>query len=174
MNKKLDLFNFAFCLPILFLFLACVNEDEPKGGNVSINDKLPQFSVNMSNGETFTNQSLIGKVGVIVFFNTNCPDCQEELPVIQELWEKYEEDDNVLILPISREEGEKEISNYWTLNNLTLPFSPQENRNIYSLFATSGIPRIYISDKEGRVIFMSDDKDMPSLGLLIKTIESYI
>ncbi|MCH5241986.1 MAG: TlpA family protein disulfide reductase [Muribaculaceae bacterium] len=156
----------------LLLVSSCVNDNEPAGGNVSLYDKLPQFSIVMNTGETFNTQNLMGKISLIMFFNTNCPDCQKELPVIQELWEIYAEDDNVVIIPISREEGEEEILEYWTENNLSLPFSPQENRDIYSLFAKSIIPRIYISDRNGTVVFMSGDENMPSLGKLTATIES--
>ena len=156
----------------LLLVSSCVNDNEPAGGNISLHDKLPQFSVVMNTGETFNTQNLMGKISLIMFFNTNCPDCQKELPVIQELWEIYAEDDNVAIIPISREEGEEEILEYWTENNLSLPFSPQENRDIYSLFAKSIIPRIYISDRNATVVFMSGDENMPSLGKLTATIES--
>ena len=174
MNKKLKIAIDLFLLGIVsFLLAACVNDDEPDGGNISLYDKLPQFSVVMNNGETITTQDLIDKICLIMFFNTNCPDCQKELPVIQELWQLYKDDNDIIILPISREEGEEEINKYWMDNNLTMPFSPQENREIYSLFAKSIIPRIYISNRDGIVVFMSGDDDLPSLNLLIKNIKSF-
>lgn len=154
------------------MLTACINDEEPDGGNLSLNDNLPLFSVIMNNGEEISTQSLKGKIGVIMFFNTNCSDCQKELPVIQDLWDIYKGDNDVMIVPISREEGIQEIIEYWTENNLTLPFSAQENRDIYSLFAKSIIPRIYISNSEGTIVFMSGDEDMPSLTLLIDTIEA--
>lgn len=49
---------------------------------------------------------------------------------------------------ISREESSAEIVRYWDENHLTLPYSAQENRTVYYLFAKSGIPRVYVIDKE--------------------------
>ena len=150
----------------------CINDDEPKGSEINLNDKLPNFSVTLNNGKTITTQDLSGKKGLIMFFNTNCPDCQREIPVVQDLWEIYKEDADVDIILIAREEGYDEIAEYWKEHDLTVPFSPQENRDVYSLFAKSVIPRIYIFNKESRIIFMSGDEDLPSLNLLVDTIEA--
>ena len=49
---------------------------------------------------------------------------------------------------ISREESSAEIVRYWDENHLTLPYSAQENRTVYYQFAKSGIPRVYVIDKE--------------------------
>ena len=174
MSKNVKIGINLFILLSIFLFQGCVNEDEPSGGNIEINDMLPQFSVQMNDGNIITTQDFLGKIGVIMFFNTNCPDCREELPVIQELWEKYKENDEILIVPISRDESLEEILEYWTNNNLNLPFSPQNNREVYSLFASSIIPRIYISDKMGKIVFMSGDDDMPSYKQLSNFIESIL
>ena len=177
MNKKHKFTINLFLVGIIsFLLAGCVNDEDPdmNGGNISLYDKIPQFSVVMNSGETICTQSLFGKTGLIMFFNTNCPDCQKELPVIQQLWEKYRHVDDLLIVPVAREEGRDEILEYWSENNLTLPFSPQDNREVYSLFAKSIIPRIYISDRDGRVIFLSGDDDLPSLELLTEIIESQI
>ena len=173
MNKKHKFtFNLFIVGIISFLLAGCVNDEDPDmdGGNISLYDKIPQFSVVMNNGETVNTQDCIDKICVLMFFNTNCPDYQKELPVIQELWQLYKDDNDVIILPISREEGEEEINKYWMDNNLTMPFSPQENREIYSLFAKSIIPRIYISNPEGIVVFMSGDEELPSLDLLTDTM----
>ncbi len=47
------------------------------------------------------------------------------------------------MLAISREENEESVAAYWAANGLLIPYSPQEDRRIYNLFATSIIPRIY-------------------------------
>lgn len=160
---------FSLILIALSGFQSCVNDDEPES-YIRIGDSLPQFSVTLNNGETVSTSNLKGKVGVVLFFNTECPDCQKELPVVQQLWEIYKDDAQVVIAPIAREESEDDILKYWGENNLTLPFSPQNNRKIYSLFASSGIPRIYVSNPETRVTFLSDDTDLPSLEKLIQEI----
>lgn len=150
----------------------CVTEDEPQGPSISIGEYLPEFTIEMNTGDIVSTSSLKGKVPVIVFFNTDCSDCRKELPVIQKLWEKYRDDKDVEIVPISREESKKEIEKYWIENGFTMPFSPQDNREVYNLFAPSIIPRIYIADTNGIITAAFDDSDMPSLDYLISSIQT--
>lgn len=163
------LVHFLF-LVICCLAQSCVNDKEVEGNSLGVGDPLPYFIVTMNNGEIISTSSLKGKTGVIVFFNTGCPDCRKELPVIQQLWEKFKDNENIVIAPIAREESEEEILQYWNDNHLTLPFSPQEDREVYSLFAPSIIPRIYIFDSKGIITAAYGDTDMPNLATLEEDI----
>ena len=148
----------------------CITDEDPQGPSLSVGDSLPQFSVTMNKGEVITTESLRGKVSVIVFFNTDCSDCRKELPVIQDLWERYHEDSQVKVIAIAREESAEEIENYWRENGLTMPYSPQSNREIYNLFAPSIIPRIYIANPSSVIVANFDDSELPSLDILISEI----
>lgn len=137
---------------ICFLLLVCVGitaciDDDAEEGTVDLKagDALPAFSVMRDDGQTVTDGSLKGKVSLIVFFNTGCPDCRKELPVLQKIYEDYSSQINIIC--ISREEKAADIAGYWESNRLSLPYSAQENRTVYYLFAKSGIPRVYITDK---------------------------
>lgn len=150
----------------------CVSDSDPQGTTIMPGDSLPEFSIVLNNGELISKSTLKGKVPVIVFFNTGCSDCRKELPIVQQLWLNYKDDSEVVIMAISREESAKEISEYWEEHNLTIPWSAQENRDIYSLFAPSVIPRIFIADRNGIVTFSSGDSDMPTLQTLIDAVET--
>lgn len=154
------------------LLAGCVNEDEPKGPSLSVGDPLPVFSVEMNTGYTVSTQSLEGKVAVIVFFNTGCPDCQKELPVIQTIWETCQDASDVEVVCIAREETEVEIEEYWVANNLSMPYSPQDNREVYNLFAPSIIPRVYVANPNGIITASYGDTDLPSLQTLINDIHN--
>lgn len=161
-------------IALLMMFVCttqgCISDDEPDGILLGVGDELPVFSVTLNNGNEVSTSSLLGKVPVIVFFNTNCGDCRQELPVVQQLWDAYKDHSEVEILLISREESAREIQEYWEANGLTMPYSAQETREIYSLFAPSVIPRIFIADKEGKITASYGDKDMPSLSMLAEDI----
>lgn len=150
---------------------ACINENDPEGITLTKGDHLPDFSIILNSGEVVSTASLQGKVSFLVFFNTSCSDCQKELPIIQQVWEEYQDNPEVMIAAISREENAESIENYWEKNGLTIPWSAQENRDVYSLFAPSVIPRIYIANKKGIITFTSDDSDMPDLNTLISAIQ---
>ena len=148
----------------------CVSEDDPKGPLLGVGDRLPEFSIEMNDATVVTTNSLIGYNTAIVFFNTGCSDCREELPVIQALWDRCKEDTGIKIILISREESASEIAAYWEENGFTMPYSAQEGREVYSLFAQSVIPRIFIANREGVITAAYGDQDMPSLELLLKDL----
>lgn len=144
----------------------------PENKGIEGGDPLPSFSVVLNDGSAVSTSSLLGKVGVIEFFNTGCGDCQNFFPTFQALYDEFKDDPKVEIFSIAREEEEASISAYWDAHSLTVPFSPQPDRSIYNLFATVGIPRVYISDPEGIVRYVFTDADHPSLAYLINCVES--
>lgn len=152
----------------------CISDDEPDGGSIATGEPLPEFSVVMNTGEEINTSSLKGKVSMIVFFNTGCGDCRQELPVVQRLWDFYEGNSDVKILLISREQSEASVSAYWAENGFTMPYSPQETREVYNLFAKSIIPRIYIADKDRIIKMQYGDNNMPDLATLKADIEKYL
>lgn len=168
MNRTL----LSLLITFTVFFQGCINDKEPEGPSLVVGDSLPVFSVVMNNGEMISTTSLKGYIPVIVFFNTNCGDCRKEFPVIQQLWDIYKDNEFVKIVLISREEGEGKILEYWKENNLTMPFSAQENRDVYSLFAQSVIPRIYIADTAGIIKYSFGDTDLPTLQILLNCIET--
>ncbi|MDE6755338.1 MAG: TlpA family protein disulfide reductase [Muribaculaceae bacterium] len=156
------------------LLSACVEEDQPKNIGVEGGDMLPSFSIVLNTGEHLSDISLRGKVAVIEFFNTSCGDCREFFPLYQNLYDEFKENPEVEIFSIARDEQESSIINYWIENNLTIPFSPQPDRQIYNLFATVGIPRVYIADKKGIIRYVLTDADHPTLSQLRADIQTLL
>lgn len=148
----------------------CISDDEPQGTALQPGDSLPSFSLTLSNGEEVSTRTLEGKVPVIVFFNTECPDCRKELPIVEEAWQEWQDNNLVVFMAVSREENEESVAKYWEEHKLTIPYSAQTGREIYSLFAPGVIPRIFIADKEGVITFTSDDTDMPDVETLSEAI----
>lgn len=140
--------------PLMVLWLAMVvagcstiSDDEPElVERVRVGDAVPSFTVNIVGPEgqegTFSTTRLTGTT-VIVFFNTSCKDCQRDLPLLNQYYLQHKDEPDFRMLAISREENEESVAAYWAANGLLIPYSPQEDRRIYNLFATSIIPRIY-------------------------------
>lgn len=142
----------------------CVcDEVEPVVDYVVVGDRIPQFSVIMSDGQEVTDASLAGYISMIVFFNTGCEDCRAELPVIQRLHEAYPD---LHIICIAREETGESIEKYWSRNHMNIPYSPQADRKVFNMFASESIPRIYIVSPNLTVIATFDDTDMPDFNTL--------
>jgi peroxiredoxin len=140
-----------FCCILLSaaaLLVACIKEKQT-GADLAVGDRIPEFSVMMNDGSTVSSSSLMEGISCIVFFTTECPDCQKTLPHIQKLYDEYISK-GVRFLLVSREDGESAVSSYWSSNSLTMPYSAQEDRTIYELFARTRVPRVYIN-KDGLI-----------------------
>lgn len=132
----------------------CIGEKEEPEWYLHPGDALPSFEVTTIDHRTISSADSYSSQLVIVFFNTTCPDCRKELPILQKQYEEnlmLPETDQSIYVCISREEGTADVERYWAENNLTLPVSAQNDRSVYSLFASIGIPRIFYA-KDGIII----------------------
>lgn len=148
----------AFCFAVCVV--GCIKERE-KGADLGVGDVIPDFEVTMSDGSVVSGEDLRQGVSCIVFFNTSCPDCRAELPEIQRLHDEYALK-GVSFALISRSESMDDVADYWAANGLEMPFSAQETRHVYSLFAKSGIPRVYMSEKGGIIRHVFADNPVPA------------
>ena len=146
----------TFLLP-LCLFTGCVidNDEDPSDSEdlVKVGDHLPSFSVEVTDGDSnyvFSSDHLTGPT-IIVFFNTTCSDCQRELPELNDYYLRYRSEPGFQMIAIAREESASDIAAYWQANGLSIPYSPQSDRRIFNLFASSTIPRVYICSSSGIV-----------------------
>jgi len=120
---------------------------------VKIGDKIPSFKIESNKGE-ISSADFKGKIVLVNFFATWCPSCVKELPQLQEkIWKRYKDNSNFELLVIGREHSEQELEKF-TKDKYTMPFYPDEGRKIYQLFAENTIPRNYIVDKEGKIVYM--------------------
>ncbi len=167
------MFRIGLVLMLVLGCISCLQDDAPKAEErVRVGDKLPRFDVVMNDGSRLSTSRLEGKVSVLVFFSTGCPDCRKELPVVQQLYDIYKDNAEVEIACISRAEGENSIKAYWQEQGLTLPYSAQTDRTVYELFCTTGIPRIYIASPSSTVQFIFTDNPLATLDDLRQAVAS--
>lgn len=150
----------------VLLLVGCTIDDhndspDPDETNlIRVGDRLPSFSVDyITNDGTgvFSTERLTGQT-VIVFFNTSCSDCQRELPILNDYYLAHRDEPGFQMVAIAREEQQESIAAFWQAHQLSIPYSPQGDRRIFSLFATQTIPRVYICSPEGIVLWMGVEK----------------
>lgn len=157
---------------MLSILTACIKEKQT-GADLKIGDILPDFEVVMNDGSVVTDEILEDKVSVVMFFHTTCPDCQQALPRMQQIYDEYTSK-GVLFTLISREQGKDDIESYFKENGLNMPFSAQNDRKVYEKFAKTRIPRIYINEKGGIIRYIFTDDPVPSYDELKSSLESVI
>ena len=55
---------------------SCIHED-PVSDEIKVGDAIPDFTVEMTDGSIVTGASLSEGVSLIMFFYSQCPDCQK-------------------------------------------------------------------------------------------------
>lgn len=142
-------------LPLLLLLVSCFG-DEGEEERVMVGDPVPAFVVTLNDGSTYDSRQRDGRGALIVFFNTSCADCRRELPRLNAAYERGEYAD-LRVVCIARQESAESIRAFWAAERLSLPYSPQPDRTIFSLFATAGIPRVYTVAPDGHIVHIDAD-----------------
>lgn len=156
---------------VLFAFVLKAQED---GGDiVKVGEQMPAFTITHDNGVRTPSSSLKGKVVLINFFATWCPPCQKELAEVQKtLWPKYKDNKNFALLVIGRKHTDAELQVYNEKKGFTFPLYPDKNRSVYGAFAKNLIPRSYLIDRTGKVIYATKGYTEEEFADLMKRIEA--
>ena len=78
-----------------------------------------------------------------------------EMPHLQkEIWEKYK-GENFVVIAVGREHSKDELVKFNKEKGFTFLMAPDSKREVYSLFAKAYIPRNYLIDKSGKIVYQS-------------------
>ena len=163
-----------YLLASLLALLAFVGKaQEDNSDIVKVGDTMPSFTIVSDNGSKLQSASLKGKVILVNFFATWCPPCQKELAEVQKtLWPKYKDNKDFALLVIGREHTDAELQKYNEKKGFTFPLYPDRNRAIYGAFAKNLIPRSYLVDKTGNVIYATKGYSDEEFAELMEKIEA--
>lgn len=147
-----------FYIISLLSLTACIREDLPAGSfALEEGGVLPEFSISNPYG-TVSNKDLENKSTLIIFFSTTCSDCRKAFPDISTLYDVYKDDPSVCVLLIARDETEEQVTAYFREHQYDMDFFADPDRKVYSLFADSAIPRVFLAGKDGTIILTQTEK----------------
>lgn len=171
MSNRLNPFRKMLGVTLLLLALvisSCTRQG--RGEHVALGEPLPPFSALTLDGKKYTPETLLGQRSLIVFFDTWCPDCKDELPEVQRAYDILSDADAPFaILAVSRKSDEKSVKDFWSTNSLSIPVAVPGSTSVYDLFdrhSGTGVPQGYLVDEEGVVRGFFSDKELVSAGRL--------
>lgn len=159
-------------LMAMLVLTACVKDkrDDTETA-VAVGDKIPALSVVTSDGTVVDNTTLRGKLSLICFFRTTCPDCQQEFPALQRIYDDYK---SVQVIMISVGQENAPIAEYWAANSLTLPYSPQQDKSVAKTFGVSCIPQVYVCSSDGIVRYLHGDSPIATYDQLSQELNELL
>jgi len=141
----------AFCLA--FMLLAGVSTVTAGSLNPFDKRQAPAMELVDMDGLVHSLSSYKGKVVVVNFWATWCPPCLKELPSMQSLWERYRDQD-LMMLGVNVGEDHDSIFRFTGTfeTELDFPILLDERMNVVRGWPVVGLPTTFIVDKSGRIV----------------------
>ena len=139
-------------LSFLFLLAACSDSGEqgPGGGPAVQGQPAPLFSFQSQPGRTYFLPDFRGKVVVVNFWATWCPPCRDEMPSLEQLYQRLDKG-HFALLALSVDDSWEPVSEFLKKGNFTLPVYADFDHRISSLYGTVKYPESFVLDKRGIV-----------------------
>lgn len=143
-------------------------------------EPAPQFTLKNLDGQKFSLKDFKGKTVILDFWATWCGPCISSFPGMEKAVEKYAKDENIQFFFVNsweRVDNKKQnAEEFISKNNYPFNVLLDEDNEVITKFAVSGIPTKFIIDGEGNIRFKSigfdgsDEKLVEELSTMISMI----
>ncbi len=161
---------------LLFTLKVMLSQNEiNRGYKVNIGDKLPQITLNMLNGEKWTNKDFENKVVVIQFTGSWCSVCRKEMPHLEKrVWQKFK-NENFLLVGVDIKDSRERADAFVKLTGVTYPVAHDPEGTIFSKFTLegAGVTRNILVNKKGEIVFLTrlfEEEEFESMIAKIKEL----
>lgn len=114
-------------------------------------DSALDFTVELTDGSSFTLSEQAGKVVLVNFWATWCGPCVREMPDIVKLYNEYAGGDEVEIIFVNCSESAKTVQAFLDRQKYTVPVACDTSNAISNAYNVNAIPRTVIFGKDGTV-----------------------
>jgi len=167
-RMKMKTLCLVCCLFIASVFAASEQDETTL---IKAGQAAPEFRVTTLDGKTFDLKEAKGKVVLVNFFATWCGPCMQEMPHLQkEIWTRFK-DKNFIMVAIDRGEKEEVVNALQKKRGFEFPIACDANKAVYSKFATKYIPRNYLIDAKGTVVYQAAGFEDEEFKKLVTAIE---
>jgi peroxiredoxin len=134
--------------------------------------QVPAFTAQALNGDVVTQDSLIGKMTLLIFISPDCGPCKEALPKYKDLYIKTQQlGMEMFLVSVGDLERTRELVDQFSLTQPVL-IAPKESNPFMKDYQIAGTPEYTLVDAKGQV----QSTGIPSLdwgefGKLLKSLE---
>jgi peroxiredoxin len=137
---------------VLFVFLnnSPASADDFSAVPAQVNYAAPKLTLEDLSGKTVSLDDYLGSVVLVNLWATWCPPCKDEMPALQNYYEKHSADGFVLI-GIDQEETLEVVEPFVAEFGLTFPIWLDEDYLAEREFKTVSLPSSFVIDRTGQV-----------------------
>ena len=162
--------SYLILLSVFILTLTACNKQDISQENIKKDEQISdtsenskelsalEFSLKDQYGNSHSLSEYKGKTVLLIFWATWCPDCLEELPDIERLYQEYKQGKNkdIVILGINTPNREietdvKGITSFMKKNNYTFPTLMDEDGKVFEAYDIRTYPTTYFIDRNGKI-----------------------
>lgn len=114
-------------------------------------DTAPRFSAKTLDGQSFNNQSLMGKVVLVEFWTTWCQYCRSDAAPLDTLAAEFEKD-GLLVMAVNFGESKKTVKAFLERNPRRAKIVMMADTNLAAMFDAKSFPQYVLIDRKGRVV----------------------
>lgn len=135
-----------------------------------IGEAMPSVTIVTADSKEKTSADFKGKKTVYVAWASWCPDCQQELPILNELRKNYQ--DTIEFVPVNllvKGETPEKGQAYLKDNQLEFNYYSDKEKNFQKALEIHSIPTMIFVDQEGKIKNVIDDvKDKATIEEALK------
>jgi len=140
---------FVFAVFFLSYNIGCAQEKANVSFGVDAGSKAINFKLQDVKGKNVSLNDFIGKkVILLVFSATWCPACNEEIPELKELHNKYGKK-GFKVLDVDIQESQKKVANFVKKKEIPYTVLLDLDGTVARQYKVRGIPTLMIIDKKG-------------------------
>ncbi|WP_053218747.1 TlpA family protein disulfide reductase [Virgibacillus senegalensis] len=122
--------------------------------------KAPLFELPMINSnKSYQLKQDLGKVILLTFWTSWCPDCAADLPKKEQLYKTLNKEDvKMLTINVTGRERVADAGEVFQTKFLQQPTLADINTTVYDLYRCQGVPSTVIIDRQGEIAAQFGDK----------------
>ena len=116
-------------------------------------ERAPRFRAKTLDGESFTNDSVKGKVVLLQFWTTWCKFCRGEQSLVDDINKEFT-DKGLVLLAVNVGESKKTVKKYLVENPRAVKIVLTEDTNLAAMYAATVFPIYVAIDRDGNIAGM--------------------